>query len=644
MPEREQRAIVARRELARGAGTVAPDPVAAAEARLAAVLAEVTDLDGEVEALSAALDDFARRYERTLASPFAALGEAERLSRRLQRLEDEVARLSRRLREGEPPEAPAPRARAGTRRRRRPARARAPEPFRWHAFEAEPGPDAASVEGPVEEPAAPPEAGGAPEVESEEAALKRVYRRLARVLHPDLARDREEQARLGDLMARVNAAYAKGDRTALEVMAEKVGAGEPLGELSAEERLAHLGRRVATMEDVAASLRRERAKLARTDTFRLRTAALEREEAGGDWFAETSRELAEEEAAAAADAVARLDRLARAARELDRARRMVMGQIAKRGPTGTKRAFDPLQESALVRKGAALLERRGATAQARELARRLEEDAAERPWEVALAVLALFLEEAVRPPPSVETGAGFAERWELLRAAWDGAPDLGRALARLPRHLEVGVRAGAGGVAAGLQLAAPELAAGVRIALERPTVGEIGRAVLAVLGPLERCKGCREEGVAIHLLRTRGLDELNGLVCARCGSVHRSYWRYGEPEGLEALAPWALRLGLVAEQGLALAGTVVGFQMLPEEKEALTAAGLRDRFAQLYLAPYEVELPAEALAIAAGRQRLKGNARVGGAKVSLAVDADSGTTGEALLELLRTRIAKRFKG
>ena len=639
MSDRDQRGIVAQRTLARGDGAQAPDPVAEAEARLAAVLAEVTALDGEVEALSAALAAFGGRYEQALAGAFAALGEADRLTRRLQRLEDEVARLARHLREGEPePPAEEPRrARAGSRRTHRRRRKGGPEPFRWHAFE--PDPQGEPPSGPVE----PPPEEAEPELESEAAALKRVYRRLARVLHPDLARDAGEQARLGELMARVNAAYAKGDRTTLDVMAEKVGAGEPLGELSPGERLAHLARRVATLENVAASLKGERAKLTRTDTFRLRAEALAREEAGGDWFAETSNELREEEAAAAADAVARLDRLTRAARDLDRARRMAMGQIAKRGPTGTKRAFDPLQESALVRKGAALLERQRATGPARELARLLEEAAAERPWEVALAVLALFLEESVRPPPAIETGAGFAERWDLLRAEWEGAPDLARALARLPRHLEVGVRAGRTEVAAGLQLSSPELGAGVRIALERPSVGEIGRAVLSVLGPSETCKECKEEVVAVHLLRTRGLDELNGLVCPRCGAVQRSYWRYGEPEGLEALAPWALRLGLVAEQGLSLAGTLIGFQMLPEEHEALTAVALRDRFAQLYLVPYEVELDPAALAIHAGAKALKPNAAVAEGGVALAVSPEAGTTPEALLELLRGRVAQRFK-
>jgi hypothetical protein len=628
----EPRAIVpSRAPEPEGAGARA---VAGAEARLQALLAEVTDLDAEVEALTVALADFARRYEHAFAAPFGALGDAERLVRRLQRLEDEVAQVVDRLERGEPAPRPA-RTRAARPRRGRP---RGSPAFAWHAFEPDPEePGTAEGSGP-----APAAAEAPPEVEAEAVALKRLYRRLARVLHPDLARDAGEQARLGALMARVNAAYAKADRTALEVMAEKVGAGQPPGDLSPEERLAHLARRTATLGNVAASLRAERGRLGRSDTARLRDAA----EARGAqaWFAETATSLADEEAGAAADAVARLDRLARAARLLDRARRKAMGELTKRGPTGARRAFDPLAESALVRRGAALLERQRADGPARALARRLEEDAAERPWDVALTILALFLEEAVRPPPSVESGAGLAERWELVRASWDGAPDLPRALARLPRHLEVGLRAGAAGVAGGLQLAAPGLAAGVRIALQRPSVAEIGRAVLAALGPAVRCARCRRDVVALHLLRTRGLDELNGLACPRCGTVARSYWRYGEPEGLEALAPHALALGLVAEQPLSLAGTAIGFQLLPGQREALTASGLRARFAELYLRPYGVELDPAALAFAVGRRALPGKARVAGLRVSLVPSAATGTTAEGLLELLRGRIAERFRG
>jgi hypothetical protein len=322
-----------------------------------------------------------------------------------------------------------------------------------------------------------------------------------------------------------------------------------------------------------------------------------------------------------------------------------MTKIVKRGPTGARRAFDPLAEGELVRMGAARLERRHATAEARALARTLEEIAGGAPWEVALTLLAFFAEDAGgRPPQSLAGAEGWAATWERLRPRWPAAPELPRLLARLPRHLAVGARSQGDAVVAGLQLAEAELAAGVRIALERAAVADIARAVLAALGPEERCEGCGAAGPALHLLRTRGLDERHGLACAGCGAVLRSYWRYGAVDGLEALAPHALRLGLVAEVTVQLGGTAIGFQMLPAERERLTAERLRRRFVDLYLAPYDVAMPADALAVAGPGGRLDAGARVGAAKrLRLAVDPEAGTTEEELLELLRGRIERRFR-
>ncbi|HYG69989.1 MAG TPA: molecular chaperone DnaJ, partial [Anaeromyxobacteraceae bacterium] len=85
-----ERALVAGRALARVTPAAADpdDPIAAAERRVADVLAEVTALDADVERLAAELGDFSRRYDAALGAAFAALDAAERLIRRLQRLED----------------------------------------------------------------------------------------------------------------------------------------------------------------------------------------------------------------------------------------------------------------------------------------------------------------------------------------------------------------------------------------------------------------------------------------------------------------------------------------------------------------------------------------------------------------------------
>ena len=330
-------------------------------------------------------------------------------------------------------------------------------------------------------------------------------------------------------MARVNAAYAKGDLTALEVMSEQLGAGEPPGELGAAERRAHLERRTATLARIAASLARERARLVRSDTHRLREEALRAEAAGEDFLSRSRAELAEEAEAAFADAQARLSRLTKVAREVARARSIAMKQLEKRGPTGARRAFDPLQEAELVRMGAARLERSRATSEARD-ARADARGAGGHRARGGRAHPARVLRGGRGRPAArgARVAEGWSLRWDRLRAAWPGVPDLPRALARLPRWLAVGARAQGDEVVAGVQLADAALVAGVRIALERGSVASLARDVLAALGPELACEGCGARGAGLHLHRTRGLDELHGLVCPACGATVRSYWRYGE--------------------------------------------------------------------------------------------------------------------
>jgi hypothetical protein len=85
--------------------------------------------------------------------------------------------------------------------------------------------------------------------------------------------------------------------------------------------------------------------------------------------------------------------------------------------------------------------------------------------------------------------------------------------------------------------------------------------------------------------------------------------------------------------------------MLPGEREALTAAQLRRRFADLYLAPYEVDLPASAIGVVCGRAaELPPSARIGPAdRLRLTVAREAGLTAEELLEHLRARIERRFR-
>ncbi|MGZ3457147.1 MAG: molecular chaperone DnaJ, partial [Archangium sp.] len=482
------------------------------------------------------------------------------------------------------------------------------------------------------------------EREDEAVALKRLRRRLARLLHPDLAQSDEERTRLDTLMARVNVAYEAGDRTTLELIAAKVGAGDTADSLTDDERLAHLERRIHLLSTATHSLRQQRESLRSTATARLHEEAKRRAAEGRDYLAETRAEMAEEVQGLAQDARARMRQLERAARTLTSLRNKRMSTLADNGKGRKLRVFDPVLESPLVRQGVLRLERQRATPAARELARRLEDAVTQEPWQVCLTLMAFFAEAAGRPPPGLDSAEAWAERYELLRELdLPEAPSYDQALTRLPRHLELGLRVMKKEVRFGLQLREPELLAAVPLALQRADVAERGRSVLAVIGPQEQCKRCGEEVLLQHLLRTRGLDELNGLLCPLCAHVQKSYWLYSRTEGQEALLPHALRLGTVVEQGLRLAGTTVGFQLLPEEREALTTAQLRQRFVDLYLQPYGVELEPAHVRLVQGGKELDAEARVGRGAITLKLSPEAGTTEKEVLELLRSRIERRFR-
>lgn len=598
----------------------APGAAGEARARLRGLLGEVMRLDAEVEELSRALEGFARAYEREVGPALSELREAEALVQRLQRIQDQIARLSAELLAG-----PRPPRGAAVRRARAAARRNV------HAAPAE--------EGEAEEAEGAPGAAEA-QVLPEELALKRLWRRLARILHPDLASGDADRERLSALMARVNAAYEAGDLAALELMAERVGAGEDPESPSDAALVAHLGARAQALAAVRESLLRERARLLSTDTARLRAEAEKRRAARGDLLSE-SREAARAEAAAARDdALRRFALIFDSARELARLRRNAMDRLARRGPTGALRPFDPLAESPLVRRGALLLETRRAGPAARELGRRLEDlSAAEPPWEAALTLLAFLSEAAGTPPESLLSAEGLSAVW---KEAGLEARGLASALSRLPRHLALGMRVEARELPFGVHLAAPELGAGVKLALGSQRVREVARRVLAALGPAMRCRSCRRSRRALHLLRLRGPDEVHGLACPACGGILRSYWRYGEPGGLEALAPVALEVGLVAEVALRFAGAPVALELLPAERARLTGGALRRRLAGLLFAPYRIDVGPDRLRILAGKREVGARERVPEGRLSAAL-AGAGMSDAEALELVRSRVERRFR-
>jgi len=594
-----------------------PSPaLLAAERRLAALVVEAGQVEEQVEVLSRELCAFEAAYRAATEPVFAELEKAQRLGRRLQRLEEELGRLGA-VSRGEatvtelqpyplpprrPADAPGRRVRGGPRQERR-AAPRAPPPE-----------------------AAPPE------------DLKTLYRRLARLLHPDLVQgDAAERARRSDLMARANEAWRRRDQVALELLAERLGAGGAEALFTESDRLAHLARRAAAMEAALARLSSALHRLETSPAARLREEAARRAQEGGDALAE-ALELADGQARAARQAaLERLDALAPAARSFSHApvRPAVMPPLA-----GREELERLVAGSALVRKSG---EEDGPFgSEARTLARRLVEGAAaSAPWPAALTLLAYLGEAAGCPPPPFASTVDLALRWDALRAGWDAAPDLGRALADLPREVEIGLRLGGDGIVAGLQLAGSDLAAGVRRALADELVRALAVRVLLALGPRGRCRRCEVEVYAVHLLRLGGLDEVHGLACPTCGGVLRTFYRYGPPEGLAALVPLAVDLGLLAEQRVRIGRSSVALQMLPSERARLTVRALLRRVRELCLAPHGIELPPATLRLRVGDAALPAGAMVPeGVRVELIAD---GLPARELARAIRDGAKRRFK-
>ena len=197
-------------------------------------------LAGRVQALAdfkAELAEFRVRYATALARPYAELDE----------LEARVAEAAAQLRPDD----------AGKRRKAERLRAIADE----HTAVARPAP-------------APTQTGKpqAPE------GLRRLYRDLTKLIHPDLASDPTERERREALMIQANAAYAEGDEATLAYLMGQRELEAQAGD-DAERLLERLMRQIAQAEGRLEAPERELAEAEASDLAKLmRREAAAREE------------------------------------------------------------------------------------------------------------------------------------------------------------------------------------------------------------------------------------------------------------------------------------------------------------------------------------------------------------------------------
>lgn len=137
----------------------------------------------------------------------------------------------------------------------------------------------------------PPVEAPRPVLQAEQqAALKQLYRQLARRFHPDLALDEADRAYLTDLMMAINAAYAAGDLVALQRLADEPDSA-PRAPQTDQELAEALAREVERCRRRLDELAAEMATLERHDSARLLRRAEKAAAEGRDLLNELAADL-----------------------------------------------------------------------------------------------------------------------------------------------------------------------------------------------------------------------------------------------------------------------------------------------------------------------------------------------------------------
>ena len=232
------------------------EELARRKAQLLALSEELLGRERDLDAYRVELHHFETRYRKTLSGRYARLDE---LAERLDAARDEAAGAER---PESDPEDPA---------ERYPGQGLPGGGQNWDWGEREPEPEPRPVIG-------------------EDA--KRLFRQLARIIHPDLAGDPAERERRTDLMVAANLAYEQGDVAALEKLLadwerspEAVTGGGALAELERTvRRIAQAQARMDAIDEELAEL-----EASAMGWLRRRTEKAARE--GWDLLAHMVREL-----------------------------------------------------------------------------------------------------------------------------------------------------------------------------------------------------------------------------------------------------------------------------------------------------------------------------------------------------------------
>ncbi|MGA7090524.1 MAG: hypothetical protein WBF56_14200 [Candidatus Acidiferrales bacterium] len=125
--------------------------------------------------------------------------------------------------------------------------------------------------------------------------MKRLYRDVAKRIHPDLASERADRIRRQHLMAEANAAYERGDQAALQtILAKYESSPEAVQGEGAGAELVRAIRRISQARSRLGEIEAEMQELLRSDLYQLRWRVEEAQKHGRDVLREMTDKVEEQ--------------------------------------------------------------------------------------------------------------------------------------------------------------------------------------------------------------------------------------------------------------------------------------------------------------------------------------------------------------
>lgn len=122
--------------------------------------------------------------------------------------------------------------------------------------------------------------------------LKKLYREVAKKIHPDLATDNEERERRQRLMAEANQAYEEGDLEKLQtILLNWETSPESVKGEGISFELIRVIRQIAQSRERLKTIQGEITTLEKTELYQLKTKVIEAEEIGQDLLADMADKL-----------------------------------------------------------------------------------------------------------------------------------------------------------------------------------------------------------------------------------------------------------------------------------------------------------------------------------------------------------------